>query len=231
MKGRVSKLAAVALALGFLGVSLSAGAAAVVLGIISLRHIRRSGGTLGGTGIAASGIVLAVLVPLFVIYIEMHRSFATVMVCGANLTRIGRAMQVYAEDHNSRLPTPTKWCDILLNSTDLKPEMLQCGPFRKLTKMHKCPLERYLYARWQRSRYLKAGACDYAMNPYAVERGTAGDPNTVLIFESGPGWNQAAGPEVITADHHDGRGCNVLFLDGHAIFVHMQEFAQLRWKP
>jgi prepilin-type processing-associated H-X9-DG protein len=85
--------------------------------------------------------------------------------------------------------------------------------------------------RWEHSRYLKAGASDYAMNTYAELCGTSGPPDLVLVFESRPGWNRAGGPEALTTEHHDGAGCNVLFLGGHVDFIHAQELARLRWKP
>ena len=231
MDRRTSKLAVVALILGLGSMSLSAGVAAILAGSIALYRIHRSRGQLSGKGIARVGIALALLVPLSWTWVEMHRSFGTRMVCGSNLAGIGKAMQAYAESHDGRFPTPTKWCDILLRSTSVKPTMLECGPYRRLVKMHKYPLERYWYVRWTYAQYLKTGACDYAMNPAAAETGIAGNPNLVLMFESGPGWNQVGGPEAVTVAHHEGDGCNVLFLGGYTSFVKTQEFAKLRWKP
>ncbi len=228
---RTSGLAIAALILAFGSMSLAAGAAAVLVGSVAVYRIHRSRGQLTGKGLARSGIALALLVPLSWTWVEMHRSFATRMVCGSNLAGIGKAMQAYAEAHDGAFPTPAHWCDTLLSSTNLKPGLLECGPYRRLVKMHKYPLERYGYVRWRFGQYLKAGACDYALNPLAAGTGIAADPNLVLVFESGPGWNQVGGPEAITAAHHEGDGANILFQDMHVCFVKTQEFATLRWKP
>ncbi len=231
MDHRTSKLAVVALVLGVLSIFLSAGVAAIILGVIALGRIRRSAGQLTGGGLAVAGIVLGLAIPLGWTWVEMHRGLATRMVCGSHLGGIGKAMQAYTEAHDGKFPTPAQWCDILVKSEGVKPASFQCTPYRQLVTMNKYPLERYFYARWKMAQSLKPGACDFTLNPLATEKGTAGDPNTVLIFESGPGWNQVAGPEALTANHHEGDGANVLFLDGHSVFVHTQEFAKLRWKP
>jgi hypothetical protein len=227
---RTSRLAVAALVLGLLSIFLSAGVAAIVLGIVALHRIHRSGGQFTGKGMARTGIALALMIPLILSVLGI-RSFATRMVCGANLAGIGKAMQAYAEAHDGEFPASAKWCDTLLSSTDLKPGMLECGPYRRLVKMHKYPLERYWYVRWRFGQYLQAGACDYALNPLAAGRGATGDANLVLVFESGPGWNRLGGPEAITTVHHEGDGANVLFQDMHVCFVKTQEFAKLRWKP
>ncbi len=49
------------------------------------------------------------------------------------------------------------------------------------------------------------------MNPRAA---THSAPDVVLLFESTGGWNQSGGAELLTTKHHEGKGCNVLFVGG-----------------
>lgn len=68
----------------------------------------------------------------------------------------------------------------------------------------------------------------YAMNPYCTPESSA---NTVLLFETGAGWNQHGGPELFTFDNHDPRGGLVLLNDGTVKFIRTEEeLKQLRWK-
>ena len=65
------------------------------------------------------------------------------------------------------------------------------------------------------------------MNPHA-DRWSA--PDVVLLFESAGGWNQAGGPELLTTKHHEGQGCNVLFVDGAIRFVKTEDIPRLKWE-
>ncbi len=69
---------------------------------------------------------------------------------------------------------------------------------------------------------------DYAMNPNCH---VDSPPNTVLLFETQPGWNQHGGPELFTFDNHEPRGGLVLLNDGTPKFIRTEEeLQQLRWK-
>jgi hypothetical protein len=71
--------------------------------------------------------------------------------------------------------------------------------------------------------------CDHAMN-WNWEPNSP--PDTVLLFETKPGWNQHGGPELFTLDNHDPKGGCVLLNDGTVRFIRTkEELAQLRWKP
>ncbi|HSV99683.1 MAG TPA: H-X9-DG-CTERM domain-containing protein [Sedimentisphaerales bacterium] len=64
------------------------------------------------------------------------------------------------------------------------------------------------------------------MNPNAGPRQAS---DVVLLFESKPGWNQSGGAELLTTENHQGKGCNVLFTDGHVEFVKTEYLSELRW--
>lgn len=83
---------------------------AMILGAIALVLIGKSGGRLTGTGFAITGIVIPavtmVLIPLAVLMpaLARTRQLAFRMTCGTNLSGIGKAMTVYADDYNGELP-------------------------------------------------------------------------------------------------------------------------------
>ena len=119
---RVSKLAIIALVLGILSVFVFApplflsrflGRAvlflplsAIILGFISIIQIEQSGGKITGRAFA----VAAVLVPIFVGILPfwmirlLYPPTAHRMVCGTNLSGIGKAMIIYAGDYDEEFP-------------------------------------------------------------------------------------------------------------------------------
>ena len=69
---------------------------------------------------------------------------------------------------------------------------------------------------------------DYAMNSNC--RADSPD-DTVLLFESQPGWNQHGGSELFTFDNHDPKGGCVLLNDGTVRFIRTEEeLHALRWE-
>jgi hypothetical protein len=90
---------------------------AIILGIISLVQIERSGGRLTGRAFAIIRIVVPVsiclLIGILLPALAKARQIAYRMVCGTNLSQIGMAMLVYANDYEDELPRAggknTKW--------------------------------------------------------------------------------------------------------------------------
>ena len=70
------------------------------------------------------------------------------------------------------------------------------------------------------------GRCHYAINPNC---GPNSPPDTVLLFETKGGWNQYGGPEMLTTEHHEGEGCNVLFNNTHVRFIRTEGLSKLKW--
>jgi len=82
---------------------------AVVLGIVSLVRIGRSGGRLTGTAFAVVGIVVPAVVCILFLGILLPalarvRQVAIRMTCGTNLSGIGKAMIIYANDYEDEFP-------------------------------------------------------------------------------------------------------------------------------
>jgi len=120
--------------------------------------------------------------------------------CLGNLKQLGLAALIYADDYDGQYPSPERWCDLLADG------YVEAETFR-------CP---------------KAGSgpCNYAMNRHADPNG---DVDVVLLFESQLGWNQYGGPELLATENHEGKGCGVLFVDGHVEFVKTEKLAELKW--
>jgi len=82
---------------------------AVILGIISLVKIEKSGGRLTGTAFAVIGIVVPAVVCLLFIGIMLPalaktRQIAFRMTCATNLSGIGKAMIIYSNDYQDQFP-------------------------------------------------------------------------------------------------------------------------------
>ncbi|MHC4145129.1 MAG: hypothetical protein ACYSWW_02930 [Planctomycetota bacterium] len=88
-------------------ISLIALGVSLILGLISMIRIERSGGRITGRAFAIGAILLLVfggLLPIWRIIVRQPRSTAFRMVCGTNLSRIGKAMLIYSNDYEDELP-------------------------------------------------------------------------------------------------------------------------------
>lgn len=149
-------------------------------------------------------IVVAVVAMLLIFAIPKLRqgkSISYQMACGTNMGGIAKAIVLYAEDNNDTFPTSGKWCDLLIAHTDIS------------AKQFRCPAD-------------KVGPCSYAMNPNCNPDSL---PDTVLLFECRPGWNQYGGPELLMTRAHRHPGCNVAFVDSSAVWVKQEDIPKLNW--
>ena len=80
---------------------------AVILGIISIVRIERSGGKVTGRIFAVAAVLIPVFAGLLLVLIFSYaprRSTAYRMVCGTNLSGIGKAMLMYSNDYDDEFP-------------------------------------------------------------------------------------------------------------------------------
>ena len=126
---------------------------------------------------------------------------------------------IIAHENDDKYPTANKWCDLLLEHTDVSVEQFVCPRL-----VFYWPLVGGKMFVWP---IPKKGRCNYAMNPNCKLNSP---PDMVLIFEAREGWNQFGGPELLNTENHEGTGCNILFNGTHVYFERSQGFGQLKWK-
>ncbi len=197
--------------------------AAITCGSIGFICIKSKRNILKGTTKAIVGIICG-LSCLFTIYprvfvgdIKNRQQNITLFRCMRNLGVIQKAMIIYAADFDYTYPPKDKWCDLLIEHARVSKKDFICLGSK---------------AKNRRS--------SYAINENAITleppimRGVE-EPNTpsdiVLLFESEPGWNQYGGPELLTFQNHNGRGCYIVFSDGHIEFINSKDANNLKWKP
>jgi len=186
---------------------------AIILGIVALVKISKSQGQLKGNGLAIGGIAVtavlllinvALLMTIMMPALARVRQVAYRQVCATNMSNLSKAMLIYANDYDDKYPTPSNWCDLLIEHTEVTPKTFLCKGAHQ-------------------------GPCNYAMNKNVEIRGTASPPDMVLLFETTSGWNQSGGPDILTTDNHQGEGCNIVFVDGHVQFVKTKDLNNLKW--
>jgi prepilin-type processing-associated H-X9-DG protein len=200
---------------------------AIILGIISIFKIEKSAGQLKGKGLAIAGIaipaisiflatmmlmLLAILMPA----LARAKAQAQRVVCAKNMSVLGKAMLIYANDYDNKFPTSSEWCDLLIKYADVNEGMFRCGGAFgcRSTRCYKG---------------VSGKLCSYAMNKNIAELGTKALPDMVLLFETSAGWNQAGGLEILSTNNHRGEGCNILFADLHVQFVKPEDIKNLKW--
>jgi hypothetical protein len=104
------------------GIWLIAAILAIFLGIVGLIEIGLSAGKVAGKAFAAMAVAIPVVfyfVMCFLAVLARPRSIAFRMVCGSNLSGIGRAMLIYANDYDNEFPragfVDTKWGSQVFN--------------------------------------------------------------------------------------------------------------------
>lgn len=135
----------------------------------------------------------------------VRRFLAYRIVCGSQLKNLGVAIEFYKLENEGRYPEMSSWCDVLISDCNVDEIQFICKAAVQAGD---------------------EGPCHYAMNPNC--RPDSPD-DVVLLFESNGGWNLYGGPELLTLDHHDGKGCNVLFANGRVEWIKAEDVANLRW--
>jgi len=152
--------------------------------------------------IAAAVIAFLLIVAILWPGLIRLREYRRRIRCGENIERLGKAMLIYACGHDDKYPTPDKWCDLLIKYAEVSEKEFVCPSAGE-------------------------GRCHYAMNPNAK---LTSPPDMVVLFETKGGWNQFGGPEILTFENHEGKGCNVLFNDLHVRFVKKEQISELKWE-
>lgn len=183
----------------------------LILGIVAPLRIKKNKQWLSGYVPAVFGIIINGLLVFCLVancWYEHQRQVRWPRVCCAtNLSSLAKAMTIYAsDDKDYRFPTAAKWCDLLLQGGYVNEKQFVCRAARDSGDN---------------------GRCHYAINPNCRPT-LPGD--MVLLFETKGGWNQFGGPEILTAENHKPKGCNILFNDGYVKFVKTKDLGKLKWK-
>lgn len=153
---------------------------------------------------------LAILVSVVAIYLWMwisRRSIAVWNPAISNMNWVARAMLLYANDHEDKLPDPNRWCDILIDQGNVGNENL-CIPSFGIRWPYGSrwpfglgnwpPKEGPMQSIRPGSVIVfprpRARTCDFAMNRNCRRFPGHGDP--ILLFSSKSGWNQSGDPEM-----------------------------------
>ena len=90
----------------------------LMLSILAFIKIKKSKNMLKGKTLAIFTILLTGMLTVFWWKeISTPRSRAFRIQCGSNIMKIGKAMLIYTNIYGDQLPTPDKWCDLLLEPT------------------------------------------------------------------------------------------------------------------
>jgi prepilin-type processing-associated H-X9-DG protein len=160
--------------------------------------------------VVTSFIVAAALLGYFIFFTHFPRAWSTAyrLPCGSNLGQLGKAIILYANDHNEMAP-PKEWCDALIKGGYITEETLVCP-----------------------TSGAKRGQSSYAFNKNLLGRNLSEvNPNTVMVFETRPGWNQVGDLDTLSVRSHKGDGCNILFADAHVSFETVPWSHYFRWEP
>jgi prepilin-type processing-associated H-X9-DG protein len=155
-------------------------------------------------------VFITVLIFFVVLFIYLApgpipRERGVQVVCMAHLRSMEVSFKLYADDFDGNLPSVESWCDAL--GKYMVPKNLVCPGSSAME-----------------------GQSSYAMNKFLDDKKLAElPPDLVLLFESKPGWNKTGGPEILTTEHHEGKACNVLFVDGRIKFVGVDKISELKW--
>ena len=190
-------------------------AVSLLLGIftILLMVIRRKS-MMRGKGLAIAAICMSLIgICLPVVVSRLYEWRARVMAdadkCSENLRSLHKALIMYATDWDGRLPTASKWCDLLVTEVNVPQETFVC------------PVSE-----------AKIGQSSYALNENVADMHLAEiPPNTVLLFECAPSWNSVGGRGLFIPGHQAMyiRGGTVLLANGEVLKFVSKDFEGFRW--
>lgn len=121
-----------------------------------------------------------------------------------------RTLRSYADEHNGNLPEAKSWCDALNAKNS------------------------HIFTPFDDSN-LRPGESGFALNVRVAGKKISELPSDcVVLFETtslrdGKRWNQCGGPELLTTQYNDGKGCDVSYSDGRTEFVPNEKLHLLNW--
>jgi len=224
---RTSGMAVASLVLGILALfTCVTSLPGLILGIIALVQISRNPGRLRGQGMALAGTIICGLAVLFVPIVAaiMFPVFARAKdaamqtSCLNNVKQLSVAVHMYEQDWDNSYPLAGNWNEAI--GKYLSPHAAQ-GATYKRGNVWVCPAA-------------KSKEPSYALNDMLAgvsEKDVSFLAETVSIYESLPGRNQAGGATLLPVPPRHHGGNNVGFADGHVKSVGEYETGGLVWDP
>lgn len=163
--------------------------------------------------------------------------------CGMNMELLGRNLESYAKDHEGRLPALSNWCDELVTEAHTHLNHLCCkmsgavegeSSYAMNTavggiKLSDLPGGVVLLFETNLGRMESERDAPLKERRF-YQNGWWSDPEgNDRVYRDR--WNQSGGREILTTEHHNNVGCNILFAGGHCKFVLAADIDQLRWRP
>jgi hypothetical protein len=191
-------------------------------------------------------IVVVALIALIVwvapLLVRKLKLMIPVIECQKNMRVLGNALHKYAADNNGLYPTPSKWCDLLVEKLGVNKRKFACMSVGDTICTTDSPVDMTQYTVETRflndyndesghKKYIyEIKWSHYGLNPNA-EPNCA--PNMVLLLETKHGWNQYGGSELASLTNHlelsKKEGCNILFNNGDVKFIKPEDIPKLNW--
>ena len=225
---RTSGMAIASLVLGILGLCTCVTALpGLILGIIALVQTSRNRECLRGQGLALAGTILSgiavLLTPMFAAILfpvfARARDKAQQTCCMDNAKQLSAALMMYEDDWDNRYPLAANWNEALAKY--VKPGKSP-NAWRKESRPWVCPAAK------------NKTEPSYAMNDKlsGIEESKINFlADTVAIYESESGRNQADGPGLFPNPPRHREGHAIGFADGHVKMVGPYETTALIWDP
>jgi prepilin-type processing-associated H-X9-DG protein len=187
-------------------------------------------------------VILGVVFAVYTFQPRCHnRALPRQLVCGTNLKGLAAAMVVYGSQFDDKYPTPDRWCDLLIEHAKLTPKHFVCPASDAREGESSYALNDHIgdksFAEMPpdvvvlfetNSGKDASGRQELLRNRDSYEFFWRQYDRSEKVYRLR--WNQVGGPEILTKENHKGKGCNILFNDGHVEFVPSNELSQLKWK-
>ena len=166
-------------------------------------------------------------------------------ICGTYLSGLGKALTIYSYENNDLFPDTDKWCDILILHQEVGPKSLICRDSDAIAGESSYAMNANLsgktyldisndtvvlfetdYGRYGKRNVPTKERFFYQEILKTEENKFLDRPDRKVYKDR---WNQAGGPELLTAEHHNGEGAIILFNNGSVQFIEKEDFNDLNW--